>query len=253
MRKVAVACCSVLAFASAALADEPDAPEFQAAFGLSAGATTRAIEYVAAQGTRRLDTGLIPALGMRVQGQLQREYLQLTAAVTYQTSLHGIAVQHTSDPYSQALHTPLRSQRFEAGILPAVRFNTSADSTSLGLFIGYSLRAFSSVAELGVPRYTLHGPVLRLELELPLFARLRLRLAPEAVAIVSMTHTLQEAAASTPIFAAIGGEVSLRFAVADWLEATVMYRESRVQAGGRSVRGFSDRERFVLAGGHVAF
>jgi hypothetical protein len=232
-------------------AETADSLKLEPSFGIGLGVTQRLIEFGGREGTRRLDTGWIPALSLGTGVQLSQGDWQLSAAVHYQTSLHATGVQYTPDPASPALTTPLRTHRVELGLQPGLRLGASA---SVALFVGYGLRALASVAELRVPRYTLHGPVLRPELELSMFeGRLRLRIAPEAGLIVSMTRDLRRESGNGPPAYSLGGQASLSYRLAAWLTIALNYREAHAWAKRPTAERFSDVERFGLLDGSVAF
>jgi hypothetical protein len=210
------------------------------------GVTERAIAFAGDEGTRQLETGFVPALGLALSTAVTHHRLQLSAAVRYQTSLHANGVQYTPDSSSLALHTPIRSHRLELGVTPALRWTSEHDASSVGLFVGYGLRALGSVAELRVPRYTLHGPLLRLELEVPLFAGVQLRLAGEAGLIAFTTHVVERELASGPFGTTLGGEAGVRWAITTWLSAQLRYRESRAVTNTKRTRLLRDIERYAL-------
>ena len=115
------------------------------------------------------------------------------------------------------------------------------------MFAGYGLRAFASVVELGIPRYTLHGPLLRFELELPIAeGLLTLRIAPEVQLIVSVSRDLRGLSLIQDAGLAIGGEASARVRVTDWAALQLAYRESHASSDTAFSDSFKDVERLVF-------
>jgi hypothetical protein len=150
------------------------------------------------------------------------------------------------NPDGQTLSTPIRTHRFELGVLPGYRFGSDSQSISLALFAGYDLRAFASTIELRVPRYTLHGPVARLELEIPVADVIVLRLAPELQMIASISHDLRIAGSVSNGGVALGGEAAVRIVVTDWAAVQLAFRESHASANTGFGSSFKDMERFVF-------
>jgi hypothetical protein len=233
---------------SVAPAKARDKETLQAVLQAGAGVTERTIELPTAQGRMTLNTGLAPALNLRLSARIRNEQRFLRVRVGYQTS-SGIAAGDrlrvlTAGPAT----TPVRSHRFEAGIVPGMWLGNGPSSPALGLFIGYGVRAFGSVAELLVPRFSLHGPMLRLELELPLSPLWSLRVAPEGHLIISMTEDLRRAGALDKIGMAYGGEASLQVRVFSRASLRASYRESHAyaRAGTAANAHFVDVERYLV-------
>jgi hypothetical protein len=90
--------------------------------------------------------------------------------------------------------------------------------------------------------------LLRLELEVPLWKRVSLRLAPEATLIVSVTDALRRAGTLDPWGFGIGGEGSLHARFSPRLSARLAYREARayVSASATLSARLVDVERYVL-------
>jgi hypothetical protein len=195
-----------------------------------------------------LETGLAPALNLRLSGRISDQQHFLRVRVGYQTST-GIAAGDrlrvlTTGPAT----TPVRSHRFEAGIAPGLWLGSSPGGAALGLFIGYGVRALGSVAELLIPRFTLHGPMFRVELELPLSQLWSLRVAPEGHLIISMTEDLRRAGALDKVGMAYGGEASLQVRVFSRASLRASYRESHAyaRAGTAANAHFVDVERYLV-------
>jgi hypothetical protein len=217
--------------------------------GVAGGTTYRLIEVPAQNGLRRLDTGWVPAVALELRAAFGSVHAWMEFAAHYETSLHTFGSQHATDPSSQLLQTPIRSHRFEIGVMPSLRFGSSEAGLAAGVFLGYGLRAFASVAELQMPRFTEHGPLLRLELDIPIVGNaVRLRIAPEASALVSISRAVRRIGATDGFGFAVGGEASLRVRLAEWLRLALEYRESHVFLQSSRPDPFADIERYVLLG-----
>lgn len=221
----------------------------RAGVGLSVagGATSRSIELTGFDGLRRLDTGWVPAVALEVHGAVGGERAWIEWAALYESSVHTFGAARSPDPTSQLVSTPIRSQRFEGGIRPSLRLGASDASMSGAVFLGYGVRAFNSVAELQVPRFTEHGPLARLELEVPLIGTtLWLRIAPEFQAFVSISRVVRRIGETNDFGMAFGGEASLRLQAFEWLALAIDYRESHAIVRSAFPDPFRDIERFVL-------
>jgi hypothetical protein len=222
--------------------------------GVAGGATLRAIELTSDDGLYKLDTGWIPAVAVALRSSFDNGQAHFEGALQYETSLGAIGSQHSPDPTSQLLTTPIRSHRFEGGLLAGVRFGEMDTSVIASVFLGYGLRALASVAELQMPRFTLHGPLVRLELEVPIVAHaLRLRLAPEANALASISRAVRRIGETESIGFALGGEASLRLTVLEWLDLQLDYRESHAFVRSAFGDPFRDVERFLLLAAQLQF
>jgi hypothetical protein len=215
---------------------------------VGAGAQQRLLDVPSASGTRSLDSGFGPALSLRLAGRLRAPHHYLGARISYQTSIGMSAREGVPDATTQAPGaTGVRSQRFEAGVLGGIRLGATAAAASLGLFLGYGLRAFESDAPLQIPRFSLHGPLLRLEFELPIACDLlALQLAPEVSQIVSVSAELREQAALARGGQSFGTEMSLRLRLHERLAGRLAYRESHARIRAGAIDHFSDVERYLL-------
>jgi hypothetical protein len=210
------------------------------------GVTSRTIHVPATDGSRSLVTGLVPALAVRIYGRLQDASRFLGVRLSYQTSIGVSAAQTVPDLSLIASETHIRSHRFEGGLVPGLFLGHSDDSPALSLFVGYGLRALGSIAEIRIPRFTLHGPLARLEFELPLLAgRVSLRLAPELQLIAGMTQQLRASAGLGSTALAFGGEASVRVQVSGPFAARLCYREAHARAAALAGQVFEDIERYL--------
>jgi hypothetical protein len=230
--------------------DEPPPPEaglpMTATLDVGIGTTQRVINFAVVDGQRTLDTGFVPALHLALGARFgDRTFFGV--GMTYQSSVWAAVAQSAPNPRGPSLTTTIQSHHLSVGVQPGLRLGEARDSSSLSLFLGYGLRALASVVELRVPRYTLHGPVARLDFELPLFsAKVVLRVAPEAQLIVSQTSDLRLAARTQSVGFALGAEASVRFYVADWIALALSYRESHASVSSAWSSPFEDVERFAV-------
>jgi hypothetical protein len=220
--------------------------------GVSGGTTYRLIEVPANDGLRRLDTGWVPAVALDLRAAIGGVHTWLEFAARYETSLHTFGSQHATDPSSQILKTPIRSHRFEAGVTPSLRLGDSETGLAAGVFVGYGVRALASVAELQVPRFTEHGPLLRLELDIPVVGDVvRLRIAPEAFGLLSISRAVRTIGETDGFGFAVGGEASIHVKLVEWLRLALDYRESHVFLHSSQSDPFHDVERYVLLGAQL--
>lgn len=217
------------------------------AFALAGGgATSRTLSIPANDGPRKLDTGLAPALSIRLAARVQNTAHFLGLSLNYQTSVGLHATDTVPDASTLPSETHIRSHRFEGGLAPGLFFSRSPNSAALSLFVGYGLRSLQSIAELRIPRFTLHGPVARLELDVPLLdGRLSVRLAPEVQFIVGMTEQLRALAGLGTTGFAFGGEASVQLQLIGPWASRLCYREAHARSTGLEGRAFEDIERYV--------
>ena len=237
--------------------DDGDAactPALKATLVVNGGMTERRISVPTAAGLAALHTGLVPALGVELGAQWRDPDKFYAIAIAYQSSLRANATQPASDELKPPLFTGIHSHHLDAGGAAGLVLGSGPTSATLGFFLGYGLRAFGSVVELRVPRFTLHGPVARLEFQLPLGTpRVVVRLAPEAQLILSVTQDLQDLSGiAAPLFA-FGGEASLRVLLTTRFILQLAFRESHAAVSSANGASFEDVERFVLFGVVVSY
>jgi hypothetical protein len=234
--------------------EETSQAHARAGLSIAGGATCRSVELTGIDGVRRLETGWVPALALEVRGGLGGTRAWADLVARYQSSAHTFGVQRSPDRTSQVVSTPIRSHRFEAGVRPSLRFGASEASVAGAVLLGYGVRAFSSAAELQMPRFTEHGPLARLELDVPLMgSQLRLRIAPEFQAFVSMSRAVRRVGATDNLGMALGGEASLQLQTFEWLALAIHYRESHAIVHSAFANPFRDVERFVLMSAGLRF
>jgi hypothetical protein len=236
MRSVLVM--TLLTFASTARAQSyPDG--VRVSLNAGAGMMQRTMQSVTPEGPLALDTGWAPAAALGVGARAWHKQYFLRLDLHYETSL-GLTLQNEVSSDGAPLRA--RAHRFEAGVAPGMHFR---ESVGLALRLAYGVRALGIVEEGSIGAFTLHGPVLRLELELPLLAgRLLLRVAPELGFIVSATEEFRVYSGVRGSGLAYGGEASIRAMVWKRVSLALRYREAHIRlAGGRQ---HEDIERFLL-------
>jgi len=218
-------------------------PTLQGTLAAGLGAGQRSVHLPTDEGTRQVETGLFPALDVlvRADGRIG-ERGQLGLHLRYQTSLGITAVE--ARPGGVERRSPARTHHLDAGLVPALRFTSSPDSVVLGVFVGWGLRSFSTVVPLTVPSYTLHGPMAKLELRVPISGdAVALSVRPEVFAWLWATDELRELGAIDEKGVALGGEVGLDVRLSERLRLALGYRESH-GAIGAGFGTFTDVERF---------
>jgi hypothetical protein len=244
--------------ADAADANQP-APEtataaraqpFQMSLQVGLGVTQRAIDLPTEQGRVTLGAGFSPAFDVRASGRLALGRAFLRARVGYQSSLAIEANDRLRLITSGPASTPVRSHRLEGGLASGLWFDLGPGKSTLSLYLAYALRAFSSVQPLLIPSFTLHGPLLRIEVDVPLVRDLLwIQIAPEAQLIWAATHELRRSGGLRGTGFAYGGEAGLYVRLQSWIGLRLNYRESHAQlASVRATdRGLEDVERYFIA------
>jgi hypothetical protein len=229
------------------------APAFRVNLAVGIGVGQRSVHVPTGVGEQRLDSGFFPALDLALSGDAQLgEHALFGASAHYQTSLglHALALP----PASVDQSTSLRSHRVELGLTPGYRFSSATSSVSIRLFAGWWLRGLRSVVDTRVPSNTLHGPVLRPELRIPIAGDgVVLRFAPELSIIVGATAALRDLASAQRVGLAFGAEVALELRVASSVRLLVAYRESRATLATAWSSSFSDHERFATVSAVLSY
>ncbi|HKP58426.1 MAG TPA: hypothetical protein VJV78_16990 [Polyangiales bacterium] len=237
-------CSVVAAQESKHEAPSADADELRACLRAGMGVGWRGIELPSEQGLQKLDSDYFPALDVGVQGAVAlTPAFSLGFEARYQTSL-GLQAQETPAGGVEK-STPLRSNDAQFGIVPGLRFADSPDAVKLGILLGWEVRGLRSVVELSTPSYTLHGPLVRAELVIPIARVLELRLAPEFTYILSVSEDLRELAAFRGGGTGVGGELTLAITATPWLGFELGYREAHVWAPTYWSQSFTDGGRYV--------
>jgi hypothetical protein len=214
------------------------------------GVTQRSISMPTEQGRISLASSLSPAIDVRAVARVLFEHGFVRLRVGYQSSLGLHADDRLRLAVAGQASSAVRSHRFEGGVAPGLWLGGGPGSAALSLDVAYGLRAFSSVAPLVLPRFTLHGPLTRLELELPLIAdRLWFQLAPEVQVLIAYSGELSRVAHVYGPGVAFGGEASFVLRLVPSIAVRLSYRESHAHIAANSLEntGFEDRERYLLA------
>lgn len=218
-----------------------------ASLRVGAGLTQRLVDVPNEEGPRRLDLGPTPAVVLGIDAGLPYDAWRLGSSLSYRTSLRGRVADVRAGPGASATRTAVRSHELEAGLRAGRAWGHAHNRFMLALFAGYNVRAFSSVAVLRVPRFTLHGPVARVELDLPLtVGHIRLRLAPEVQWLASISRALADVAGLPQRGLALGAQLRLSVALSQRWGAALDYRESHALARSRSSQLLSDVARYLL-------
>jgi len=222
---------------------ELEPPTLQGALSVGLGVGQRGVALPSGEGVRTIETGLFPALDVLVRADGRFDpHSQLGLHLRYQTSL-GISASEMR-PGRVERSTSARTHHLDAGLVPAVRFTDTPDSVVLGVFIGWGFRSFSTVVPLSVPSYTLHGPMARLELRVPINGDLvALTVRPEVFAWLWQTDELRELGAIDQEGIAFGVEAGLDVRLSERLRLALSHRESHGSIG-TGFGTFTDVERF---------
>jgi hypothetical protein len=227
----------------------PAQPTLQWLLQAGAGVTQRALDLTSAQGRITLGAGGFPAVDVRGSMRLALQHWFVRFRVGYQTSLGMHASEQLRIPAAGPASTAVRSHRFEGGIAPGLWLGAGPGSAALSVYMAYGLRALSTVTPLLIPRFTMHGPLLRVELEVPLVAHLLwLQIGPEAHLILSITDDLRRIGHLDGPGVAYGGEAGLHMRLGSRTALRLHYRESHAHVAGSGLRhdGFLDLERYMM-------
>jgi hypothetical protein len=216
------------------------------AVGLGPGIGNRRVEMPTRSGERRLETRVFPAvdLGVRAQAPLRWGF-SLTAQARYQTSL-GLTATDLPADRDATRAAPLRAHYLDLGLAPGYRFGRLPDAVVLRLFVGWAFHGLRSVVRVGVPAYTLSGPVLRPELTVPLArGRIAFRIGPELLVLTGVSGSLRNIGYSAVPNAAwaVEGAIDVRITARVYLAAA--YRESHAMLGSAWGADMTDVERFT--------
>ena len=162
----------------------------------------------------------------------------------YQTSL-GMRVDQ---PLLFALPSEVaaRSSRLELSLAPIFRLGSGADSMSLAVPIGASVRSLQAEhRDLPLPSYSLFGPHMRFEARAPIGPYFTLRIGPELQWIAVVGNRLRdEGTAGSGVGLGFELGVSINFTRYFGLELT--FREAHAFVSGKAGRAdFEDIERFA--------
>jgi len=191
------------------------------------------------------DTGPFPlaGVGFELDRHASRD-VSLGLLLRYQSSVGlGIVEQHT-DGSERPLDA--RANRIELGLTPTFRFDAEG-RWALCLAAGYGILGFRPVGHLVTPGFSLDGPHLRVQLQVPLLSDvLRLRVGPEAQWLSHVGSELVERGVASHGFA-LGGEAGLELALSQRFMLHAVYRETHAFVDSSQAQSFEDTARFVTA------
>jgi hypothetical protein len=236
------------AAAPAAGSDADTGPILRARVAVGAGVGTRSVRRpIGPSAEQQVPTAVFPAADVGMAVRLWPEAaFAFDVSLRYRTSI-GLTLEERP-LFALPNEVDVRSEHVELGVAPSWRLSDAVESARFGIPVGMSLRNFWPTAhQLATPRYTLFGPYVRVELDLPLGSVARLRLAPEAQMFFIVGTDLLDNGVSSP-GVALGGEASLQFRLSQRFLLDVSYRQSNALASTTGSASFRDVERFVTAG-----
>lgn len=211
------------------------------------GIGTRSMRRPVSGGSQSLDTSVFPAaeVGLRAQFWPNASF-SLAFLLSYQTSL-GLTVEERP-LFALSNEIGARADHSEFSVAPVFKLGESSQAPRLAIPVGASLRNFwPEVTEYMTPRYSLFGPMARVELWFSLGERAQLRVGPEVHWLAYISSELKDDGVASHGFA-LGGEVRFAYQLSDHFALELNLRQSNAFAS--SVEGessFSDVERFVTA------
>ena len=221
-------------------------PQLSAYLGVGAGVSMRELEVPSFEGPRNLSSGIMPAVQLSLLGRWGDQTQHLAAHMRYQSSVHARVSDQIGDQTTLPSAVSIRSHAFEAGLQPGLALSHASRPAELDLLLGYAVRAFSTVEVLRIPAFSVHGPLLRAQLRLPLSSWLTLSLAPEAQLVLGMSRALRELAGLPRSTWGLGAEAALDLNIHSAWTAGLYFRESHVRALSSEGKRWQDVERYVL-------
>ncbi|HKU44854.1 MAG TPA: hypothetical protein VJR89_42135 [Polyangiales bacterium] len=234
---------AALSHGSSVRADAEPEPSALATLAAGTGVGQRQVHVPARRGELQLDSGSFAALDVRLAGEVVSGSWVFGAQAHYQTSL-GVEAT-TTPPNGVAKQTSLRLHHLDFGLDAGLRFSEAPGAVNVRLFAGWAFRGLRPVIDLDIPPYTLHGPVLRLELRVPIAGLVALRIAPELFVLAHVSNELRHAADSASAGIALGVEIDLELKLSRRVFAVLGYRESRARVGTAWDTPIADDERFM--------
>jgi hypothetical protein len=248
---LAAACWLQLAAAASAQAQASgDPPELRSAVSLGAGAGVAG--HVATLPTRTSERSVVtepfPAFDLSLSAALSSGRWSVGFSGYYQTSA-GLRV---GDEHSERV--ALRAHSIRLGVLTSYRYGRSLNGPRLAVLVGWMVRGLRSVAELTVPAYTLHGPLLHPELQLPIArGAVTFRVGPELGWIWSASRELREATSAGSSGIALGAELALDFRIVDEVHLVLDYHGSYAILSTAWSRHFRDVEHVGTVRGELRY
>jgi hypothetical protein len=197
---------------------------------------------------QQTETGLFPVAGVGVELEHRASDHALLAALgRYQSSMGlGVIELHTDGSEHPV---DVRAHRLEAGFAPTFLLDERG-GWAIELCAAYSVLGFRPLSHLVTPAFSLSGPLLRAQLQVPIGSVLRIRVGPEAQWIVTAGEDLRERGVSSSGFG-VGGEAALELSLGARVQVAAAYREGwsflASSAPSGDGRGFRDTARFVTA------
>jgi hypothetical protein len=232
--------------------EEPAQPSLSAELAAGGGVGMREIDTPSNSGPRTLSAGIFPTvdLAMRVATP-PRGHFYFSVSGRYQTSV--FLVGHETPSGGVPRETTMRAQVGQWGLTPGYRFTNGPQSSMLGVFLGWNVRALGLVDALSIPTYTLHGPCLRPEAHFALGDSLKLRVGVELVVLMSISEDMRNLAAVSSSGLGLGAEATLTFRLFEGFAVAVNFRESHVSVPTEWGVSFNDVERFLSLQGVLQY
>jgi hypothetical protein len=241
---------TVPGFASAqespAKSEHETTPEWSARLSGESGVGMRRFELPMDGVVYHTDAGVFPVAGVALEIEhAASASVSIGLLGRYQTSVGLDIIELHTD--GSRVPIEVRAHRFEGGLTPTFHFDEER-LWALALCAGYGLLGFRPLLHLVTPAYTLSGPFVRAQLQLPVFTDvLRLRAGPEAQWIVQVGDELKERGMDA-MGVALGGEAALDLAIGHHLTVHASYREAWSMIASSQDRSFKDIARFATAG-----
>ncbi|HEX7479036.1 MAG TPA: hypothetical protein VF331_14615 [Polyangiales bacterium] len=234
-------------------AETSESEPLDAALDVGFGIGMRSAALPTSAGDRELSSGVFPTLALAVHAQAAvSDHVLFGARIRYDSSLGLFG--HETPANGAPKETGLRVTHVEFGVTPGLRFTKSKDAVVLGLFAGWGIRGMRTVVDLSIPSYMLEGPLVRVELRIPIAdGKVVLRLAPELQGIVYVSGAFQNAGDVASGGLALGVEAALRVAVSEPVAIEATFRESHASVATAWSASFSDIERFATVAAVVQY
>lgn len=231
-------------------ATDPDAPlpprtlQMDGVVGLGLG--QRAVDLPTQSGTRVLNVGPFFVVDGAVRTRLHlSEAFQLALALRYTTSVALTAESTPAAGIAQAV--PLRSHRMELMFGSLMRLSTGETTPWLGFQVGYAMQDLRGLIEVTMPRFTLSGPLARVDLRAVIVeGRVTLWAMPEVQWLVDVDNSLTRLHVSRGGYA-LGGEVGFSARLNEQFLFEASYREAHAFVSTREPNNFHDLERVFTA------
>jgi hypothetical protein len=231
---------------SPAESEHETTPEWSARLSGEGGVGTRRFELPMDGVVYHTDAGVFPVAGVALElAHVASRTVSIGVLGRYQTSVGLDIVELHTD--GSKVPIEVRAHRFEGGLTPTFHFDERR-LWALALCAGYGVLGFRPLLHLVTPAYTLSGPFVRAQLQLPVFTKvLRLRAGPEGQWIVHVGGALKERGMDA-MGVALGGEAALELSLGRHISVHASYREAWSVIASSQARSFKDIARFATAG-----